>query len=168
MNSNLAHGDNFLADLLSSTEWAAFSNPIIDPLIHNFFSYLFLGNNWLIGPCQWCHHGKTHLTRIRIQTLGKPCQDTLVNLDDILTFMEGIKTPDNIKKYFDPSWDENKSLPLATFNGPFCAMTIVQSDNYPVAARTIKDLFPTYSTGHHKPRGFPLWKCHAPAARQDW
>jgi hypothetical protein len=55
--------------------------------------------------------------------------------------MEDIKTPDNIKKYFDPSWDENKSLPLTTFNSPFGIMTIIQSDNYPVAACAIKDLF---------------------------
>jgi hypothetical protein len=30
---------------------------------------------------------------------------------------------------------------LATSNGPFGVMTLVQSDDYPVAARVIKDLF---------------------------
>jgi hypothetical protein len=68
-------------------------------------------------------------------------KDALDKLDDILNIMEDIKPPDNIKKYFDPSWDENKSLPLATSNGPFGTMTIVQSDFYPVAACAIKDLF---------------------------
>jgi hypothetical protein len=54
--------------------------------------------------------------------------------------MEEIKTPESIKKHFDPNRDA-KSLPLATSNGPFGAMTLVQSDDYPVAARIIKDLF---------------------------
>jgi hypothetical protein len=54
--------------------------------------------------------------------------------------MEEIKTPESIKKYFNPNWDA-KSLPIATSNGPFSAMTLVQSDDYPVAARVIKDLF---------------------------
>ncbi len=54
--------------------------------------------------------------------------------------MEEIKTPESIKKHFNPNQDA-KSLPLATSNGPFGAMTLVQSDDYPVAARVIKDLF---------------------------
>jgi hypothetical protein len=54
--------------------------------------------------------------------------------------MEEIKTPESIKKHFDPNWDA-KSLPLATSNGPFGAMTLVQLDDYPVAASAIKDLF---------------------------
>jgi hypothetical protein len=59
-------------------------------------------------------------------------------LDNILSVMEEIKTPEFIKKYFDPNWDA-KSLPLATSNGPFGAMTLVQSDNYLVPAHVIKD-----------------------------
>jgi hypothetical protein len=62
-------------------------------------------------------------------------------LDNILSVMEEIKTPESIKKYFDPNWDA-KSLPLATSNGPFGGMALVQSNDYPVAARVIKDLFP--------------------------
>jgi hypothetical protein len=54
--------------------------------------------------------------------------------------MEEIKSPESIKKYFDPNWDA-KSLPLATSNSPFGAMTLVQMDDYPVAARLINDLF---------------------------
>jgi hypothetical protein len=54
--------------------------------------------------------------------------------------MEEIKTPESIKKHFDSNQDA-KSLPLATSNGPFGAMTLVQLDDYPVAARVIKDLF---------------------------
>ncbi len=51
--------------------------------------------------------------------------------------MEDVKTADNIENYFNSSWDENKSLPLATSNGPFGTMTVVQSDNYPDAACAI-------------------------------
>ncbi len=55
--------------------------------------------------------------------------------------MEEINTPESIKKHFDPNNQDAKSLPLATSNGPFGAMTLVQSDDYPVAAHVIKDLF---------------------------
>jgi hypothetical protein len=54
--------------------------------------------------------------------------------------MEETKTPESVKKHFDPNQDA-KSLPLATSNGPFGAMTLVQLDDYPVAAHDIKDLF---------------------------
>ncbi len=54
--------------------------------------------------------------------------------------MEEIKTPESIKKYFDLNRDA-KFLPIATSNGPFGAMTLVQSDDYPVPAHVIKDLF---------------------------
>jgi hypothetical protein len=54
--------------------------------------------------------------------------------------MEEIETSESIKKHFDPNQDA-KSLPLATSNSPFGAMTLVQSDDYWVAARVIKDLF---------------------------
>jgi hypothetical protein len=55
--------------------------------------------------------------------------------------MEDVKTPKTIKKYFDSTWDASKSLPLATSNGPFGTMTIVQSYDYPFAAHVIKDFF---------------------------
>ncbi len=66
--------------------------------------------------------------------------DAVKKLDDILSVMEEIKTWESIKKHFDPNRDA-RSLPLATSNGPFGAMTLVQSDDYPVAAHVIKDLF---------------------------
>jgi hypothetical protein len=66
--------------------------------------------------------------------------DAVKKLDDILSVMEEIKTPESIKKHFDPNRDA-KSLPLATSNSPFGATTSVQLDDYPVAARVIKDLF---------------------------
>ncbi len=66
--------------------------------------------------------------------------DVIKKLDNILSVMEEIKTPESIKEHFNPNWDD-KSLPLATLNGPFGTMTLVQSDDYLVAARVIKDLF---------------------------
>ncbi len=62
--------------------------------------------------------------------------DAVKKLDDILSVMEEIKTPESIKKYLDPNWDA-KSLPLATSNDPLSAMTLVQLDDYPVAARVM-------------------------------
>jgi hypothetical protein len=58
------------------------------------------------------------------------CQGSKHNLwaniaKDALDKLDENKTPDKIKKYFDLTWDENKSLPLATSNGPFGIMTIV-------------------------------------------
>jgi hypothetical protein len=66
--------------------------------------------------------------------------NAIKKLDNILSVMEEIKTPESIKKHFDPKQDA-KSLPLATSNSPFSATTLVQSDNYTVAACVIKDLF---------------------------
>jgi hypothetical protein len=66
--------------------------------------------------------------------------DAVDKLDNILSVMEEIRTPESIKKYLDLTRDA-KSLPLATSNGPFGAMALVQSDDYPVAADVIKDLF---------------------------
>jgi hypothetical protein len=66
--------------------------------------------------------------------------NTVEKLDNILSVMEEIKTPESIKKYSNPNWDA-KSLPLATSNGPFGAMILLQLEDYPVAARVIKDLF---------------------------
>jgi hypothetical protein len=65
--------------------------------------------------------------------------DAIKKLDDIFSVMEEIKTPESIKKHFHQNRDA-KSLPLATSNGPFGAMTLVQLNDYPVAARVIKDL----------------------------
>ncbi len=54
--------------------------------------------------------------------------------------MEEIRTPESIKKYLDLTQNA-KSFPLATPNGLFGAITLVQSDNYLVAAHVIKVLF---------------------------
>ena len=41
MDSNLTHGDEFPVDLLSSTEWADFTNPIVGTHIPNFLLTYF-------------------------------------------------------------------------------------------------------------------------------
>jgi hypothetical protein len=66
--------------------------------------------------------------------------DDVEKLNDILSVMEEIKTLESIKKHFNPNRDA-KSLPLATSNSPFGAMTLVQLDDYLVSAHVIKDLF---------------------------
>jgi hypothetical protein len=61
-------------------------------------------------------------------------------VNGILTVIEAIKAPELIKQYLDPTRND-KSLQLATANGPFGAMTNVQSDDYPVAACALKEIF---------------------------
>ncbi len=62
--------------------------------------------------------------------------------------------PDKIKKYFNPSWNENKSLPLATSNDPFGTIITVQSDDYLVAACAIKDLLQLTPQADMSPMAF--------------
>jgi hypothetical protein len=61
-------------------------------------------------------------------------------VDDILTVMDEIKAPEMIKRYLDPARND-KSLQLAMTNGPFGAMINVQPDDYPLAARVLKEIF---------------------------
>jgi hypothetical protein len=140
MGTNLNHGDDMPADLLSKTDWEDFEEPIIGTLIPNFFITYF---------GQVLPHGDISDDEIKAKLVclgnryklwANTANDAVKKLDNIPSVMEEIRTPESIKKYLDPTWDA-KSLPLATSNGPFGAMILVQSDNYPVAARVIKDLF---------------------------
>jgi hypothetical protein len=140
MDANLNHGDDMPADLLSETYWKDFEEPIVSTLIPNFFITYF---------GQVLPHGdisdneiKAKLMHLgtRYELWANTANNAVGKLDDILSVMEEIRTPESIKKYFNPTWDV-KSLPLATSNWPFGAMTLVQSDDYLVAARVIKDLF---------------------------
>jgi hypothetical protein len=58
-------------------------------------------------------------------------------------------------KYLDPFWDKDKSLPLTTVNNPIGIMAIVQSKDYPIAARAIKDLFCLILQAATNPGKFP-------------
>jgi hypothetical protein len=140
MYGSLNHGDDLPAELLSKTYWKDFKEPIVGTLIPNFFITYF---------GQGLPHGNISDNKIKAKLMrlgtgyeqwASTANNAVKKLDNIFSVMEEIKTLESIKKYFNPNWDA-KSLPLATSNGPFGAMTLVQSDNYPVAARVIKDLF---------------------------
>ncbi len=157
MDTNLTHGDKFPAYLLSSTEWADFTNSIIGNLIPNFFlayfgqqlAYRDLADDNVMAKLTCLGFGYEPWANI--------AKDDLNNLDGNLNIMEDVNTPNNIKKYFNLSLDENKSHCLATSNGPFGTMTIVQSDEYPVAAHAIKvkDLLQLTPQAATSPAVFP-------------
>jgi hypothetical protein len=140
MDVSLHHGDDLPKELLSDTNWNEFEEPIVGTLIPNFFITYF---------GQDLPHGNISDNEIKAKLVhlgtgyelwANTDNDAVKKLDDILSVLEEIKTLESIKKHFDPNWDA-KSLPLATSNGPCGAMTLVQSDDFPVAARVIKDLF---------------------------
>jgi hypothetical protein len=140
MDASLNHGDDLLVELLSKSNWKDVKEPVIGTLIPNFFITYF---------GQVLPHGDISDDKIKAKLMrlgtgyelwANTANNAVEKLDNILSAMEEIKTPESIKKYFDPNRDA-KSLPLATSNGPFDAMTLVQLDNYPVAARVIKGLF---------------------------
>ncbi len=139
MDDSLNHGDDLPMELLSKTDWKDCEEPIIGTLIPNFFITYF----GQVLPHGNISDNKIKAKLIRLGTAYELWANTANNavkkLDDILSVMEEIN-PGSIKKYFNPNWDA-KSLPLATSNGPFGAMTLVQSEDYPVTARVIKDLF---------------------------
>jgi hypothetical protein len=122
MNASLNHGDDLLADLLSEPNWKDFEEPIIGMLIPDFFITYF---------GQVLPHGKISDDKIKAKLMrlgtgyklwANTANNATKKLDDIRSVMEEIKTPESIKKYFDPNQDA-KSLPLATSNSPFGAMT---------------------------------------------
>jgi hypothetical protein len=128
------------ADWLIKTNWKDFEKPILGTPVPNFFITYF---------GQVLPHGNISDNEIKekLVCLGtgyelwaNTANDAIKKLGNILSVMEEIRTVKSIKKYLDPTWDA-KSLPLAMSNGPFRAMTLVQSDNHPVAVHVIKDLF---------------------------
>jgi hypothetical protein len=76
-------------------------------------------------------------------------------IDDILTIMDEIKEPEKIKQYLNPTRDD-KSLQLATANGPFGAMTLTQTNDYPVAAHVLKE----FSSSAHRCLLLPFLPFH--------
>jgi hypothetical protein len=138
MDVSLNHGDNLPKVSLSETDWNDVEEPIVGTLIPNFFITYF-GQDLLYGDIS------DNKIKAKLACLGtgyelwaNTSNNAVKKLDNILSVMEKINAPESIKKYFDPNQDA-KSLLLATSNGPFGAMTLVQSDDYLVAARVIKD-----------------------------
>jgi hypothetical protein len=128
-------------ELLSKTNWNEFEEPIVGTLILKFFTTYF---------GQDLPHGNISDDKIKAKLVclgtgyelwaNTTNKNAVEKLDNILSVMEEIKTLESIKKHFNPNRDA-KSLPLATSNSPFGAMTLDQLDNYPLAAHVIKDLF---------------------------
>jgi hypothetical protein len=140
MDVSLNHGDNLPKESLSEIDWNDFEELIIGTLIPNFFITYF-GHN--------LPHGDISDKKIKAKLVclgtgyelwANIANDAVKKLNDILSVMEEIKTPESIKKHFNPNQDA-KCLRPATSNGPFGAMTLVQLEDYLVAARVMKDLF---------------------------
>ncbi len=133
MDVSLDHGDDLHKKLLSKTDQNNFKELIIGTLIPNFFITYF-GQDLPHGDIS-DDENKAKLIRLGTgyELWANTANDAVKKLDNILSVMEEINTPESIKKHFNPNRD-TKSLPLATSSGPFGAMTLVQSDDYPVAA----------------------------------
>jgi hypothetical protein len=138
MDVSLNHGDDLPKESLSETNWNNFEEPIVGMLICNFLITYF---------GQDLPHGNISDNEIKAKLVclgtgyelwANTANNAVKQLEDILSVMEEIKTPESIKMHFDPNQDA-KSLPLATSNAPFSTMTLVQSDDYPVAAHVIKN-----------------------------
>jgi hypothetical protein len=140
MDVSLNHGDDLPKQSLSKSDWNDFEEPIVGTLIPNFVITYF-GQDLPHGNIS---DGEIKATLVHLGTRyelwANTANDAIEKLDDILSVMEESKTLESVKKHFDPNWDA-KSLPLATSNSPFGAMTLVQSHDYLVAAHAIKDLF---------------------------
>jgi hypothetical protein len=117
MNDSLNHGDDLPTKLLSKTNWKDFEEPIVGTLILNFFITYF----GKVLP-----HGNISDDKIKAKLMrlgpgyelwANTANDAVKKLDDILSVMEEIKTPESIKRYFDPSrstltqiWMQSPSL----------------------------------------------------------
>jgi hypothetical protein len=133
MGVSLNHGDDLPKESLSKTNRNDFKEPIVGILIPNFF-ITYIGQDLPHGDisddeikAKLVHLGTGY------ELWANNANNAIEKMDDILCVMEEIKTPESIKKHFNPNRDA-KSLPLAISNGPFGAMTLVQLDDYPVAA----------------------------------
>jgi hypothetical protein len=125
MESALTHGDEFPKELLSSTDRADFTDPIVGTLVPNFFITYF--GQQLVYRDLFDDNVMAKLTCLGFgyELWANIIKEALKQLDDTLAIMKKVNTPERIMKCFNPIWDRDKSLPLATVNGPFGIMTIV-------------------------------------------
>ncbi len=121
MDVSLNHGDDLPKESLSETNWNDFKELIVGTLIPNFFITYF-GQDLPHGSIR-DNEIKAKLIRLGTgyELWSNTANDAVEKLDNILSVMEEIKTPESIKKHFDPNQDA-KSLPLATSNCPFGAI----------------------------------------------
>jgi hypothetical protein len=143
--SDLIHGDDIPADKLTNTNWKDFEDSIVGTLIPNFFNAYF-------GQDLPHRDLSDEEIMVKLVCLGlgyelwaNTAKAAIEYIDDILAVMDEIKAPELIKQYLDPTRND-RSLQLAMTNGPFGAMTNVQSDNYPLAACVLKEIFCSFLT----------------------
>ena len=158
---DLPHGEDIPADKLADTNWKDFKDPIAGTLILNFFIAYF---------GQDLPHGDLTDEEImaKLVRLGSgyklwanTAKAAVEYVDDILSVIEEIKAPELIKQYLDPTRND-KSLQLAMANGPFGAMTNVQSDDYLLAACVLNLSVEPSDTCSYS-IFLSIWKCHASA-----
>ncbi len=112
-------------DSLFKTDWNDFKEPIIGTLIPSFVITYF-GQDLPHGDISDDEIKAKHVCLgTGYELWPNTAKDAIKKLDNILSVMEEIKILESIKKHFDPNRDA-KSLPLATSNGPFSTMTLVQ------------------------------------------
>jgi hypothetical protein len=137
---DLTHGEDIPAEMPVDTDWKDFEDPIVGTLIPNFFIAYF-GQDLPHGDIS-DEEIMAKLVRLGsgYELWANTAKAVVEYIDDILFVIEEIKAPMLIKQYLDPTRND-KSLQLAMANGPFGAMTNVQSDDYPQAAHVIKEIF---------------------------
>ncbi len=137
---DLPHGEDIPANKLADTDWKDFEDPIIGTLIPNFFIAYF-GQDLPHGDLS---DEKIMAKFVRLglgyKLWANTAKAAVECIDDILTVIKEIKAPESIKQYLDPT-RKDESLQLTMANCSFGAMTNVQSDDYPVAARALKEIF---------------------------
>ncbi len=103
MDTTLTHGDEFPMDLLTSADWADVTDPIVGTLVPNFFITSF-GRHLAYGDLS-DENVMAKLTCVGFgyELWANTAKDAIEKLDDILTIMEEVKTPETIKKYFGPT-----------------------------------------------------------------
>jgi hypothetical protein len=113
MDSFLTHGDEFLKELLSSTDRADFTDPIVGTLVPNFFITYF--GQQLVYRDLFDDNVMAKLTCLGFgyELWANIIKEALKQLDDTLAIMKKVNTPERIMKYFDPIWDkENHFISL--------------------------------------------------------
>jgi hypothetical protein len=139
-NPSLTHGEDIPAEKLVDTDWKDFEDPIVGTLIPNFFIAYF-GQDLPHGDIS-DEEIMAKLVRLGsgYELWANTVKAAVEYVNDILSVIEEIKAPKLIKRYLDPTKND-KSLQLAMANGPFGAMTNVQSNDYSLAACVLKEIF---------------------------
>ncbi len=104
MDDSLNHGDDLPKESLSDSNWNDFKEPIVGTLIPNFFITYF----GQVLPHDDIGDNNIKAKFIRLGTgydelWANTAKDADKKLDNILSVMKEIKTPESIKKYFDPN-----------------------------------------------------------------